>query len=754
MRAHNKTSALKAFFAATVFSAGFMPALEAQVDYNRAERLLGWHSTLLISGDQVSPVWMPDGNRFWYRNKTAGGAEFVMVSPSNGTRSLLFDNARLAAAMSVANDTSYDPIKLPFQTFDFGGTEQAIGFRADERRFECDIVAYSCVVGDTLPERRGFVGSPDGRWEAFIHEYNLFIRPVGGGDSTQLTDDGEEYWQYGNSAPRPGSIINKRISQPVLEWSPDSRKIAVQRLDERTVEHIALYSSTSQRPKLYTYPYAQPGDSVSPTYDIHIVDVDSRSNVRVQADPQPSPLLGLSGMGRAIGRDTAWVTIQWSPDVDKLYFTHGTRGAKRIQLMEADVGTGATRLIVKDSSSTYVELNLRYGSPPNWYVTRGGNDVFWFSERDGWGHLYRFDSEGNLRNQITSGPWTVGDVVHVDEAAQRIYFTARGHEEGRNPAIADYYAISFDGSNMRLLAGEHALRTLDGRVIRELERADVSRLEAIGWSPPEPFVVKARDGLTDIYGVLYKPSDFDSTKQYPIIDHIYPGPFIGSVGDWNFSMSRRGNQHALAEFGFIVVQIDHLGTPFRSKAFQDNYYGNMGDNGIPDHVTAIQQLASRHSFIDIDRVGIYGHSGGGFASTDAILRYPDFFKVAVSTAGNHDNRTYGHYWGEKYQGLLVRDTTDGTDNYENQVNFLLAENLKGKLFLMHGDMDDNVHPAMTIRVADALIKANKTFDFLLVPDRAHGLNEPYVIRRRWDYFVEHLLGKTPPAGYEITRPEN
>lgn len=755
-------------------------AASAQVDYNRAEGLLGWHAELLILGDEVTPTWMPDGNRFWYRNKTAGGAEFVMIDPVRNARSLVFDNARLAAAMSVANDTAYDPAKLPFQSFEFSEDEHSIGFRAGKKRFACSISAHTCTVGDTLPERRGFVRSPDGQWEAFIHEYNLYVRPVSGGDSIQLTSDGEEYWRYGTTVPRPGSIINKRIPRPVLEWSPDSRKVAVQRMDERSVERIVLYSSTSQRPKFYTYPYAQPGDSVVPLFDIHIVDVKARTNVRVQVDPQPFPLLGLSGTGRAIGRDTAWVTVQWSPDVDKLYFTHGTRGAKRVQLMEVDVATGETRVLARDSSATYVELNLRFSGPPNWFVTRGGRDIIWFSERDGWGHLYRYDGDGNLKNQITSGPWTVGDVVYVDEAASRIYFTARGREPGRNPAIADYYAVNFDGSRLELLAGEDAdhtlrispsgryvvdsysrvneppvtvLRALDGRIIRELERADVSQLEALGWSPPEPFVVKARDGLTDIYGVMYKPSHFDSTRQYPLIDHIYPGPFIGSVGIWNFNIVRRGNQHALAELGFIVVQIDHLGTPFRSKVFQDNYYGNMGDNGIPDHVAAIQQLAARHAFIDIERVGIYGHSGGGFASTDAILRYPDFFKVAVSTSGNHDNRTYGHYWGEKYQGLLVRDTVKGNDNYENQINYLLAENLKGKLFLMHGDMDDNVHPAMTIQVADALIKANKDFDFLILPDRAHGLNEPYVIRRRWDYFVKHLLGETPPRGYEIKKPE-
>jgi dipeptidyl aminopeptidase/acylaminoacyl peptidase len=306
------------------------------------------------------------------------------------------------------------------------------------------------------------------------------------------------------------------------------------------------------------------------------------------------------------------------------------------------------------------------------------------------------------------------------------------------------------------------LRGTDGRVVRQLEEADISRLLESGWTQPEPFRVKARDGITDLYGMMYKPSDFDPKKQYPIIDHIYPGPQIITVPKDFFPTNQPGLTYAtfgqvqaLAELGFIVVNIDHLGGPMRSKAFHDNYYGFFGDNGLPDHITAIKQLAARHSFIDVERVGIYGHSGGGFASTDAILRYPDFFKVAVSTSGNHDNRSYNIYWAEKYQGLMVRDTLKGSDNFETSANQTMADNLKGRLFLLHGDMDDNVHPANTLQVANALIKANKSFDMLILPDMDHGVTQdPYVIRRSWDYWVEHLLGKKPPVNYLIRPPSN
>ncbi|MDE2805612.1 MAG: DPP IV N-terminal domain-containing protein [Gemmatimonadota bacterium] len=754
--------------------------------YHRAERLLAWNVDPLISGGPVSPTWMAGGNRFWYRNQTASGAEFVVADPDQRSRTLLFDHDRLAAAMSLAADTAFDGSKLPFRTFEFGEgdglavDEGTIRFNANKRGFTCDIRAYDCVTGDTLVSRVPFVRSPDGRTEAFVHEHNLWIRPFEGGDSTQLTTDGEEFWSYGTAAPRPSQIIASIPARPVLQWSPDSRRIAVQRMDERDVERMPIISSTSQRPKLYTYPYGLPGDSIIATFDIHVVDVEGGRNLKLQTDPQPYMTFTATGM-----RDSTWVTVKWKEGGERFYFVRGSRGGKSVTLYEADLETGAARTIIEETRATHVELNLDLiGGYPNWDVINSGDDVIWFSERDGWGHLYRFDGDGELRNRITEGAWTFGDILDIDEATGRIVFTARGREPGRIPTMADLYTVNLDGSGLTHLGGEDAdhtvraspdgryfvdswsrpdvppvsvVRDRNGRVVLELETADVSRLEEVGWSPPEVFEYKARDGVTSMYGLLYKPSDFDPEKVYPVVEYIYPGPFIGSVGRWNFTggllgSALRGDQDALAELGFIVVQMDHLGTPYRSKAIQDNYWGNMGDNGIPDHIAGVKQLGARHPWIDLERVGIYGHSGGGFASTDAILRYPDFYKVAVSTAGNHDNRSYHAAYAEKYQGLLVRDTIKGTDNYANQVNASLAGNLKGKLFLMTGDMDDNVHPAMTLQVANALIAANKTFDFLILPDRAHGLSEPYVIRRRWDYFVEHLMGLDPPPDYQIQPP--
>ncbi len=785
------------------------PAQAPQVDYRRAERFLSWNTETLIAGDEVRPQWLPDGNRFWYRNKLKNGAaEFVLIDPVRDTRAPVFDNARLAAAMSLANDTAYDPNKLPFRTFEFSGGERAIEFDASKRRFRCDLTTYLCTVGDTLPDRTAFVASPDSAWEAFVHEHDLWIRPLDGGDSTRLTTDGVEYWSYGLRAARPGERVRNRPRRPQLEWSPDSRKIAVYRVDERDVKHMHYISYTHQRPKHYSQPYALPGDSVVPVPNIHIVDVATRANVALDLSPTPN---------RLVLRGSPLDSV-WTADSKRIRFHYLTRGSKSMYLVEADAETGATRVLAKDTSKTFVETNPR--GAPSWFVGDDGADVLWWSERDGWAHLYRFDGrtgappvlakasesgpaadengaaaeengpaadasgvaadEPVLRNRITSGAWAVGEVKYVDQRARQIYFTARGREPGRLLYYAHLYRVDFDGSGLVLLTPEDADHTIDfspsgrffvdgysrieeppvtvlrstpdGKVVRVLEEADVSELAAMGWKSGEVFRVKARDGTTDLYGVLYRPTDFDPARTYPVIDHIYPGPQVGSVGAWRFKSG--GEPFALAELGFIVVQLDHLGTPLRSKAFHDNYYGNFIDNGIPDHVAAIKQLGARHPYMDLDRVGIYGHSGGGFASTDAILRFPDFFKVAVSSAGNHDNRSYNIYWAEKYQGLLVRDSAKGTDNFRESANKTYAENLKGKLLLMHGDMDDNVHPAMTIQVVDELIKANKDFDLIIAPDRAHGLNEPYFIRRRWDYFVRHLLGVEPPPNYEIVRPTN
>ena len=749
------------------------------VDYQRAEQLLTWNAMRNVTGDQVAPAWYRDSTRFWYRVMTARGPEFVTVNPTTGARSLLFDNGRLAAALSLAADTAVVGSKLPFQTVTFeneGRDEQRIRVRLGKRGFTCDRVAYTCATADTLPVRTRYVRSPDERWDAFASGNNLWVRKVGATDSIQLTTDGADGYAYGVGSPSPTQVRRKLPSVPQVTWSPDSKKLVVPRIDERGVEKFVLYSSTSSRPTYYLYPYALPGDSIVQTYVNYVIDIATRTSKRIEGPAQP--LMSFFTFG---GRP-----VQWSPSSDRIYYTRVDRGPKHVQLMAVDANGNAPCLIIADSSKTYVIGGLQLiGGRTNWRPLKNG-DVIWFSERDGSGHLYDVGRDGTIKHQITSGDWVVSALVTVDEVAGRVFFTARGREPGRHPDYDLLYSVGRDGTGLTLLTPEDAdhqitvvpnaplfldtysrvdlppvtvLRARDGRVVKELERADVSALKAIGWRPGEVFHAKARDGTTEIMGVIYKPSNFDSTKSYPVIDHIYPGPLISPVSDRfyptreAFSYSMFGQVQALAELGFIVVEINALGNTPRNKSLYTAWYGDMGDNGIPDHTAAIKQLGARFHWMDLSRVGIYGHSGGGFASTDAMLRYPDFFKVAVSTSGNHDNRSYYHGWGERFQGLLVKDTLHSTDNFAAAANKTLASNLKGKLFLIHGDLDDNVHPANTIALVDALVKANKKFDLLILPDATHDLtSHPYVIRRTWDFFVENLMGARPPADYAISPP--
>jgi dipeptidyl-peptidase 4 len=416
---------------------------------------------------------------------------------------------------------------------------------------------------------------------------------------------------------------------------------------------------------------------------------------------------------------------------------------------------------------------------PNWRVLHNRGQFVWHSARSGNHHLYLYDlNTGAQIRALTDGNWNVIDVMHLDQEGGRIYFTGANREAGRDPYFRHLYSVSLDGGDVQLLTPENAdhvvtfsrdgqhfvdsfsnvgapprtvVRRADGSMVMSAEQADISRLLASGWSEPMPFTVKARDGQTDIYGLMYRPSNFDPSRRYPIINHIYPGPQVGSVGPRTFRASRSGQAQALAELGFIVVQIDALGTPMRGLDLHAFYYGDLGDNGLEDQIAGMRQLAERYDWIDLDRVGIYGHSGGGYATARAMLAHPEFFHVGVSGAGNHDNRGYTYYWGEKWQGPLVHHE-DGTDSYTNQANHLLAENLQGRLLLSYGTMDSNVHPAMTLLLVDALIAADKDFDLMVLPNRGHGYgNESWWIRQTWNYFVQHLLGAQPDEQFRIRR---
>jgi dipeptidyl-peptidase-4 len=440
----------------------------------------------------------------------------------------------------------------------------------------------------------------------------------------------------------------------------------------------------------------------------------------------------------------------------------------------ADTATGEVREVMGETVPKFFESG---NNRVNWKYLPKSNELLWFSERDGWGQMYLYDlTTGKLKNQITKGEGNVTQVLHVDEAARTIYFLGVGKEVGRDPYFSHLYSVKFDGSGMKLLTPENAdhqitfskggkyfvdaystpvqpqtavVRDASGKVMVEVAKQDITSLLAMGWVPPTLITVKGRDGKTDLYGFLFKPTTFDASKKYPIVNNVYPGPQTGSCGGRNFAAAHRDYQ-ALAELGFVVVCIDGMGTPWRSKAFHEAYWGDLGDNTIPDQVAGMKELAAKYPWIDLDKAGMYGHSGGGNATAAAMLHYPDFFKVGIAESGNHDQRDYEDDWAEKWSGLEVKNA-DGTSNYDSQANAKDAAKLKGKLLLAHGTMDDNVPMNNTLLMVEALIKANKDFDLLLIPNVAHGYGAAtqYMTRRRWDYFVKNLAGDVPPVEYTM-----
>jgi dipeptidyl aminopeptidase/acylaminoacyl peptidase len=525
-------------------------------------------------------------------------------------------------------------------------------------------------------------------------------------------------------------------------------------------------------PNLQAWKYPLPGDETVTMIQRIVIDVDSGKIVRVRTGPDQHR----STLCDDVACRGEWGDVQWALDGSSVAFVSTARDHRREQLRVADASSGIIREVMEEKAETFFESG---NGAVNWRYLPASNEVIWFSERDNWGRLYLHDLRtGREKHPITTGEGNVTQLLRVDDRNRLLYFVAVGRERGRDPYFRHLYRIGMDGANLQLLTPEDAdhdvsmspsgrffvdvystpdvppvaqLRGADGTVLMTLEQADISKLDAIGWKPPSPITVKGRDGSTDLYGLLYKPTNLDPSKRYPIVNHIYPGPQTGSVGGRMFNPAR-GDAQALAELGFVVVEIDGMGTPWRSKKFHEAYYGNMGDNTLPDQVAGMKELAARFPWIDLDRAGIYGHSGGGYATAGAMFRYPDFFKVGISEAGNHDNRVYEDDWAEKWQGLLEKKP-DGTTNYDNQANQLIAKNLKGKLLLAHGTMDANVPPNNTLLVVDALIAANKDFDLLMLPNRGHGFgNESYMVRRRWDYFVRHLLGAEPPREYQLRAP--
>jgi dipeptidyl-peptidase-4 len=606
-----------------------------------------------------------------------------------------------------------------------------------------------------------------------MKDNNLFLTHFVSQQDYQLTKDGECYYNYATSPETNTCTITEYLEgivpTPIAIWSSDSQKIVTHKLDQRNVKSLSLLKNAPeqfQRPELFNYRMSFSGDSDLPLAELLVIDVVDKTVLPLKIEPFLSPYL--------TPLEFKWVW--WSDKSQKIYFLRDSRGSKELHLCVADANTGLVDVLISETATTYVEPSQLFPWPPQIIILEDRQEIVWLSERNGYSHLYLFALHGNiLKNTITHGEWCVREIHFYDAKLNWLYFTACGYHKDLDPYYKQLFRCRLDGTQIECLTSENAhhsvyissckkyfldthstintvpistLKNMHGKTICHIETADINGLIKMNWVPPKRLCLKARDGVTLIYGNLYFPSHFDATKKYPIIDHIYPGPqFYRTPTHFNLfgAIFRSGwTAQALAELGFIVIHVDGLGTPGRSKAFHDATYQDMGDCGIPDHVCVIKQLAAQFTFIDLERVGITGYSGGGYAAVRAMLKYPEFFKVAVAAGGNHDLRCYPANYGEKYNSL-------DSSTYANQSNTTLAERLCGKLLLVHGEMDDNVHPCATYQLIDALIKHNKDFDMLIMPNQNHSstFDHPYYMRRHWDYFVKHLLGEIAPINYYI-----
>lgn len=752
------------FFSFTVFSQN---KIFTDNDYTKAEQALPYYIQKYVDHSNVRPQWIND-HMFWYRDLKPTGSDFYLVDALKGTRTKAFDQAKLAAAISTATGKNVSADMLPFTNINFSADIKYLLFDAAGKHWKADLSSYTISPdADFKAAERGNrneVMSPDKTKAAFIKDYNLWVRDVATNKNTQLTTDGVK--NFGYATDNAGW---KHSDAPILRWSDDSKKIATFQQDERLAGDMYLVQTTEGHPILQSWKYPLPGDSNIITIQRVIIDVDNPKVIRLQVPPDPHR----ASLSDDISSSGTFDDVDWNAGSTQLAFLSTSRDHKIEKFRIADAATGAVREVFTETVPTQYESGQ---DAINWRYLSKTNEIIWYSERDNWAHLYLYDANtGQLKNQITKGDYVVTRLLKVDEKNRVLYYLAVG-KDAVNPYFMHFYKIGFDGKNMVDLSpetGNHqinlspsgnyfiddysqpnvpdvmVLRNMDGKIITPLEKTDVSRLAATGWQAPKPITVKADDGKTDLYGLMFTPPNMDPNKKYPIIVYIYPGPQGGSVGSWSFSASR-GDNNALASLGFVVVQIEGSSNPLRSKSFHDMSYGNMATNTLADQVSGVRQLSKMYPYMDTSRIGIWGHSGGGFATACAMFTYPDFFKVGISESGNHDNRVYEDDWGERYNGLLVKNA-DGSSNYTLQANQAFAKNLKGKLLLAHGMMDDNVPPYNTLLVVEALEKANKDYDLIIFPSSHHGYGSYslYMMRRRWDYFVQNLMGATPPKEFDI-----
>ena len=734
-----------------------------KANFKAAEKFKASNIQKMLKSTRVRPNWFKDSDKFWYSYTTTEGKKYYVVDPAKKSKQLLFDNKNFAAQLSELTAKPWNFNDLDLKGFELEDDNKTFTFMVDSIDYHFDLNSKMITKGDSTEKadkRNNWATySPDSTWISFAKNHNLYIMKADDADSTeiQLSEDGERWFSY--AWDQDDTTSDKR-SRARARWFEDESKLYVNRSDSRKVKDFFVIDDLKDRPEVEIYKYAMPGDKDVPQEYLSIFDVESKEEIKVDIDKYIDQTVSIYFQG---------------DKSERLYMTRMNRTSDTLDVSYINTANGAITELFEEANYPYFNWSYQQLS-----ILNEGEELIWWSERNGWGQLYLYDGNtGALKNKITNGGYFVtGRVQQIDTVGRKVYFEARGREENVDPYYALMYKANFDGSGFRSISTEPAnhfmsmaesanyyvdnysavdmvprsvLKDNNGNVVLDLETADLTLLNQAGWKMPERFKVKADDGITDLYGVMYKPFNFDSTRKYPVISYVYPGPQTESFVN-DFTITGRYNT-ALAQLGFIVVSMGHRGgSPMRDKYYHTYGYENLRDYALADDKRSLEQLAERHSFIDLDNVGIFGHSGGGFMSTAALLTYPNFYDAAASSAGNHDNNVYNKWWSETHNGVKRvekkkkdkdgNETTEITWDAKIKTNPSLAKNLKGHLLITHGTRDNNVNPANSIRLANELMKAGKRFDYMPIPGSRHGYGSKrdYYEQMMWYFFAEHLLG--------------
>lgn len=745
--------------------------LQAQhrANFKAAEKFKSTNIRKMLKSTRVTPEWFKDSDKFWYSYTTTNGKMFYVVDPARKTKQLMFDNKDFTAQITELTAQPWNHNDLDLKGLKLEDDNRTLTFMVDSIDYHFDLQTKRITKGDSTKkkdERLEWASySPDSTYIAFAKNHNLFVMKTDDPDSTeiQLSTDGERYFSYAAGRDNAGDTSTTERKRANAVWFKDSKKIYSNRSDSRKVGDLWIIDELAKpRPELETYKYAMPGELEVPQEHLHIFDIEETSQLDIEINKY---------------KDQTIRTFLPGKTSDQMYFWRMNRTSDTLDVCLVNTTSGEVKELFTEASHPYFTWNWQQMA-----VLEEGKELIYWSERNGWGQLYLYDGQtGALKNKITNGGFYItGRIQQIDTAGRKVFFEGYGRETGQDPYHAKIYRSNLDGSGFKLVSSEEGnhrtnfsesakfyvdnysaynviprsvLKDANGNVLVDLETADITLLKHAGWKMPDKFVVKADDGITDLHGIMFKPFDFDSTRKYPVISYVYPGPQVESFGSSKEFNISGGYNTALAQLGFIVVSMGHRGgSPKRDKYYHTFGYQNLRDYALADDKRALEQLAERHDFIDLENIGIFGHSGGGFMSSAALLTYPDFYDAAASSAGNHDNNIYNKWWSETHNGVIRKDKTKKDDDgneftettWDGQIktNPSLAKNLKGHLLLTHGTRDNNVHPTNSIRLANELIKAGKRFDYMPIPGSRHGYGSKrnYYEQMMWYFFAEHLLG--------------